>query len=124
MFVVITVAPAFLSFCRAFSTNIPWTAKQVTFFAPSFFIAAIALNKVFPVDQTLSQIVRAEFSKQIHGKSPKTIRNYWQQQIFSGRGIPPPEKSSDMAVILYVQKHPGAIGYVSNKVPLRGVKVV
>ncbi len=46
VFVVITVAPAFFSFCSAFSTKIPWTAKQVTFFAPSFFIPFIASSRV------------------------------------------------------------------------------
>ena len=35
------------------------------------------------------------------------------QAIFSGRGVPPPELDSDEAVIRFVLKYPGAIGYVS-----------
>ena len=41
------------------------------------------------------------------------VANYWQRQIFSGRGTPPPIKESDAEVIAFVAANPGAIGYVS-----------
>ena len=37
---------------------------------------------------------------------------YWQQRIFSGRDVPPPEFELDREVVEYVLKHAGAIGYV------------
>ena len=38
--------------------------------------------------------------------------------------MPPPELGSDVDVIIYVLRHPGAVGYVSASVDLRGAKVV
>lgn len=79
---------------------------------------------VLPVDLIPRSPVREKFSKEIHGKSVGTIKNYWQQQIFSGRNAPPPEKTSDSDVIEYVRVNAGAIGYVSGEADVEGVKAV
>ena len=81
-------------------------------------------DKVTPVDKSASSSVRANFSKQVHNKSVAGIKSYWQQQIFSGRGVPPPEVRSDNEVVAYVQRNPGGIGYVSAGTSLRGVKAI
>jgi hypothetical protein len=54
----------------------------------------------------------------------QAVKSYWQQVIFSGRGVPPPELESDEAVIRYVLRFPGAVGYVSGTADVRGVKVL
>lgn len=77
-----------------------------------------------PVDLVSDNPVRHSFSSYIHGKSVAAVKAYWQQQIFSGRGVPPPEKSSDRGVIAYVWANPGAIGYVSASTPTEGVKII
>lgn len=69
---------------------------------------------VLPVDLSASSSVREKFSREIHGKSTATIKNYWQQQIYSGKGTPPPEMPSDEKVISYVESRRGAIGYVDD----------
>ncbi|MFS8070043.1 MAG: hypothetical protein ACMG6S_27070, partial [Byssovorax sp.] len=46
-----------------------------------------------PVDGPDSP-ARDGFSKDVHGKKSAAIRSYWLQIIFSGRGVPPPEKPS------------------------------
>jgi len=79
---------------------------------------------VLPVDQLGTAEVREKFSKEIHGKSVATIKNYWQQQIFSGRNAPPPEKASDDEVFSYVKSNTGAIGYVSGRADTGEVKVI
>jgi ABC-type phosphate transport system substrate-binding protein len=78
---------------------------------------------VLPVDGPNSP-ARESFSKDVHGKKAAAVRSYWLQVIFSGRGVPPPEKSSDTEVIAYVKAHPGAIGYVSAITPTHEVKVL
>jgi hypothetical protein len=50
------------------------------------------------------------------------VRSYWQQRIFSGRDVPPPELDSDDAVIGFVSKYAGAVGYVSGAAKLVGVR--
>jgi hypothetical protein len=52
------------------------------------------------------------------------VKSYWQQLIFSGRGVPPPELDTEEEVIRYVGRHPGALGYVSSYGEVGGVKVV
>lgn len=78
---------------------------------------------IAPADQEGSSGVRAAFSKAVHAKPASAVASYWQQQIFAGREIPPPEKAGDAAVITFVKGNPGAIGYVSGGAP-SDVKVV
>lgn len=77
-----------------------------------------------PVDQFGGLAIRDAFSRDVHGRSAAAIKSYWQQVIFSGRGLPPPEKDSDREVLSYVQANPGAIGYVSAAAPTDAVKVL
>jgi ABC-type phosphate transport system substrate-binding protein len=78
-----------------------------------------------PVDQRQDSPTRAAFSVGVHGRSPAIIAEFWRQQIFSGRSIPPVEKSSDAEVLEFVRATPGAVGYVSSGTPLvAGVKAV
>ena len=79
---------------------------------------------VTPVDQSDRSAVRDEFSKTIHGKPTAAVKSYWQQQIFSGQGLPPPELADDDAVVSYVLSHPGAIGYVTAGTGLNGARTV
>ena len=80
---------------------------------------------VYPVDLPADDPVREAFTQAIHGKSPRAIRAYWQQQIFSGRQVPPPERSTDEQVLAYVRTTAGAVGYVRPTARLgTGVKVV
>lgn len=79
---------------------------------------------VLPVDLVSRSPVREKFSQEIHGKSVRSILNYWQKQIFSGRSSPPPWKMSDGEILDYVKSHPGAIGYVSGQADVKEVKVL
>jgi ABC-type phosphate transport system substrate-binding protein len=77
---------------------------------------------IHPVDQKPSTSVRTSFSKAVLKRSVAAVRNYWQQKIFAGRGVPPPEMDSDEAVVAYVEKHAGAIGYVTPSTKLRSTR--
>ncbi len=77
-----------------------------------------------PIDLDSQSDIRRDFSRNVHGRSVSSIKNYWQRQIFSGRKVPPPEVANDNAVINHVKSNPGAIGYVSTGARLDGVKVL
>jgi ABC-type phosphate transport system substrate-binding protein len=77
-----------------------------------------------PVDQAKGNSVRAAFSKSVLGRGVSAVESYWQQQIFSGKDVPPPTKASDDEVVAYVKANAGAIGYVSAGASTAGVKVV
>ena len=79
---------------------------------------------VVAVDQTEKAAARERFTQEVHGKSVAAVKSYWQQQIFSGRDVPPVEKSSDAQVIAFVKQNAGAIGYVAEGADTAGVKVV
>ena len=79
---------------------------------------------VMPVEPSAKTPMRQRFALEIYGKQVIAISAYWQQMIFSGKGIPPPEKSTDVDVVAYVRDTPGAIGYVWAGTDTSGVKVV
>lgn len=81
-------------------------------------------RKALPVDQVTSSPIREKFSKEIHEKSVTAINSYWRQKIFSGRDVPPPEKSSDADVLAYIAENADAVGYVSANAPIDKVKVL
>jgi hypothetical protein len=49
---------------------------------------------------------------------------YWNQQIFSGKGVPPPEADSTAAAVAYVLANPGAIAYLPADADPGRVKVI
>jgi ABC-type phosphate transport system substrate-binding protein len=78
-----------------------------------------------PIDQESENEVREAFSLAIHGRSAYAIKAYWQRMVFSGRAVPPAEKTSDEEVLNAVRANPGAVGYVSASTRVGdGVKVV
>jgi ABC-type phosphate transport system substrate-binding protein len=79
---------------------------------------------VMPVDLAESAKVRAAFTQAVHGKGVSAVKSYWEQQIFSGREVPPAEKGSEAEVLEVVRSTPGAVGYVSADRDLHGVKVL
>ena len=79
---------------------------------------------VKPIDLRFDSSGRQAFSKAIFGRPAKAIRAHWLQQVFSGKGVPPPEKSSDKAAVMAVLTNPGAIAYVSASTKVGKAKVV
>lgn len=66
---------------------------------------------VAAVDQSATSPVRETFSKSVHKQA--SVQAYWQQQVFSGRDVPPPVKASDDEVIAFVRANRGGVGYIS-----------
>jgi len=77
-----------------------------------------------PVEPSSKSPARQRFDQDIFGKPVIAISAYWQQMIFSGKGIPPPEKPNDADVVAFVRETPGAVGYVSSGADTSSVKVV
>jgi ABC-type phosphate transport system substrate-binding protein len=81
-------------------------------------------RSIVPIDLVEDSPVRRSFSQTVHHRKVPAISSYWQQQIFSGRAVPPREMDSEEEVVRFVVRSPGAIGYVSTKAPLKGVKIL
>lgn len=75
-------------------------------------------TEVTPVDLPEHSPVRDAFSQQVHQKPTAAIEAFWQRQVFSGRGVPPVQRSTPTEVIDVVAATPGAVGYVSSNIAL------
>jgi ABC-type phosphate transport system substrate-binding protein len=79
---------------------------------------------VIPVDQPERAAVRQTFSREVLGKPPAAVKSYWNQLVFSGRNVPPAERTTDDDVVNFVKNTPSAVGYVSATTKTKGVRVV
>jgi ABC-type phosphate transport system substrate-binding protein len=68
---------------------------------------------VLPVELGDGSPVRDAFIREIHLKEPIDVTVYWEQMIYQGKAVPPPDETSDAEVMDYVRSHRNAIGYVS-----------
>ena len=69
-------------------------------------------SPAFLVDQMEGIDARAVFYATVVGKSQATMRAIWQQNIFSGNGLPPKVASPDAAMKALVATNRNAIGYI------------
>ncbi|HET6148806.1 MAG TPA: hypothetical protein VFH68_14815 [Polyangia bacterium] len=77
-----------------------------------------------PVDLAPRSPVRRRFSEDVLKRPVEAVRSYWQQRIFAGRDLPPPEVGTDDDVVRYVLRDRGGVGYVSGAAALNGAKVL
>ncbi|WP_240615558.1 phosphate ABC transporter substrate-binding protein [Alteromonas facilis] len=77
-----------------------------------------------PVNQVPESAVRADFDTNILGRSSSQVSAYWSKLVFTGKGVPPKEVSSDAEVIELVAKNPSAIGYIDSASLTDAVKSV
>ena len=77
-----------------------------------------------PVDQAADSAVRRRFTDDVLKRSVAAVQSYWQQIVFAGRDLPPPELGSSEDVVKFVAAHDGAIGYIDGATAASGVKVL
>ena len=77
-----------------------------------------------PVDLDQRSPVRRRWSDEVLNRSVEAVKSYWQQMIFSGRALPPPEVTTDEQVINFVIHRAGGIGYVSADANVHGARVL
>jgi len=78
---------------------------------------------IVPVNQETESLLRTHFSESALGQQPMALANYWNQMHFQGK-TPPLVMESNQAVVAFIRKVPGAIGYVSENTPTDGVKIL
>jgi len=68
--------------------------------------------------------IRDEFNNKVIGRSSQKVNAYWAKLVFTGKGIPPKEVSSDAEVLQTVAANVDAIGYVDAASVNDSVKVI
>jgi ABC-type phosphate transport system substrate-binding protein len=80
-------------------------------------------GNIVPVNREAASSVRTTFSDAILRHPSSALNAYWNQMHFKGK-VPPLVQESDQAVLAFVQKVPGAIGYIKATLPPLNVKVL
>jgi hypothetical protein len=68
-------------------------------------------TRILPVNLPAGSPTRLAFSRAVLGRTPRDLADYFNDLYFHGTR-PPPVLESERAVILYVARTPGAVGYV------------
>lgn len=67
-----------------------------------------------PIDQAGDAALKADFYRQLVGKSLAEINAYWARLVFSGKTQPPRIAASSDEALQRVARHPGALAYVER----------
>lgn len=95
-------------------------------------IAAIYLLKkkhwddgdpILPINLPAQSQSRNVFTEQVFNSTPEKLGGYWDQMLFKGI-TPPLTQNSEQAVMLFVERMKGAIGYVEQKPDNPNLKVI
>ncbi len=79
---------------------------------------------VKPLDLPSRGRARNDFYQQVLGKSAEQMKSYWARMIFTGRGMPPREVSSEQEMVLLVGSNRNFVGYLDASLVTPDLKVV
>jgi len=79
--------------------------------------------RVVPINHKVASKERKRFSKAVFNLSPEEVGDYWNRLRYQGK-LPPVVQASDQAVLSFVRKVPGAIGYINANQKPAGVKIL
>ncbi|ELX08007.1 hypothetical protein Jab_2c00490 [Janthinobacterium sp. HH01] len=81
-------------------------------------------DEAMALDQPVGNPLRDEFYSKVAAKSPALMKAYWTKMVFTGRGQPPRELPSSVAVRKMVAENPSMIGYIDRSALDASVKTV
>ena len=81
-------------------------------------------TEAIALDQSVGTPPRDVFYEKVTAKSPPLVKAYWSKMIFTGRGQPPKEISSSVAIRKLVAGDPSLIGYIDRTALDPSVRVV
>jgi|APLak6261672720_1056091.scaffolds.fasta_scaffold04308_2 ABC-type phosphate transport system substrate-binding protein len=61
---------------------------------------------------------------ELTSRTPDQFDKYWKKQVFTGKGVMPESAADDAAMLAYVAKTPGSLGYISSQTEASGVKIL
>jgi len=95
-------------------------------------IAAIYLLKkkrwdngddIMPINLPATAEARNRFTAQVFESTPEKLGSYWDKMLFKGE-TPPVTQNSEQAVVMFVERIKGAIGYVETKPQSSQIKIL
>ncbi len=80
-------------------------------------------DDIMPINLPATADARARFTAQIFDSTPEKLGSYWDKMLFKGES-PPVTQNSEQAVVLFVERIKGAIGYVETKPQSSQIKIL
>jgi ABC-type phosphate transport system substrate-binding protein len=78
---------------------------------------------IVPVNREATSDIRAEFTVRVLNQDNTSLARYWNEMHFQGK-LPPVVQESERAMLAFIRKVPGAIGYVGGSIPPADVRVL
>lgn len=104
---------------EAIAVIVPETPPSIPFdllTLRDIFLKRISIDRrghgIIPLNLPPDHRLRTAFSVALLGETPRDLQNYWNQRYFHGVS-PPYVVNSEEAMVRFVAKTPGAIGYVA-----------
>jgi len=80
-------------------------------------------SRIIPVNREIDSAPRRKFTSTILGLDNASLAAYWNGMHFQGKS-PPLLQESEQAMLAFVQRVPGAVGYINATTPPLGVKIL
>jgi ABC-type phosphate transport system substrate-binding protein len=80
-------------------------------------------ENILPINLPATTDARARFTAQIFDSTPEKLGSYWDKMLFKGE-TPPVTQNSEQAVMMFVERIKGAIGYVETKPQSSQIKIL
>ncbi len=71
-----------------------------------------------------SSSTTTDFNSVVLNRDSAQLKAYWSKLVFTGKGTPPEEITSEIEMVKIVSENPNTIGFVSSGTATDGVKVV
>jgi ABC-type phosphate transport system substrate-binding protein len=78
---------------------------------------------IMPINLPATADARARFTAQVFDSTPEKLGSYWDKMLFKGE-TPPVTQNSEQAVVMFVERVKGAIGYVETKPQSSQIKIL
>lgn len=78
---------------------------------------------IMPINLPATAEARTHFSAQVFDSTPEKLGSYWDKMLFKGE-TPPVTQNSEQAVMMFVERIKGAIGYVETKPQSSQIKIL
>jgi ABC-type phosphate transport system substrate-binding protein len=80
-------------------------------------------SPIVPVNREAGSEMRGEFTATVLRQDSASLATYWNEMHFMGK-LPPLVQESEQAMLAFIQKVPGSVGYISALTAPIGVKVL
>jgi ABC-type phosphate transport system substrate-binding protein len=80
-------------------------------------------SHIVPVNREATSRTRAQFTADVLRQDDADLATYWNEMHFMGK-LPPVVQESEQAMLAFVQKVPGSVGYISDATAPADVKVL